>query len=85
MPMGGQYSRADSLRFCPGPEGRVRWTSVRVDCVAKPIEQPAYFAALHKSESGRFCSLIPGLGVKLFSDRPCRAHCSLRGRGEPSA
>jgi hypothetical protein len=31
---------------------------------------------------GRFCSLIPGLGVKLSNDRPCRAHCSLRGRGE---
>src|SRR3954453_794460 len=34
---------------------------------------------------GRFCSLIPGLGVKLSNDHPCRAHCSLRGRGEPSA
>ena len=33
---------------------------------------------------GRFCSLIPGLGVKL-SNHPCRAHCSLRGRGDPSA
>jgi hypothetical protein len=30
-------------------------------------------------------SLIPGLGVKLSNDRPCRAQCSLRGRGEPSA
>jgi hypothetical protein len=34
---------------------------------------------------GRFCSLIPGLGVKLSDDHPYRAHCSLRGRGEPSA
>jgi hypothetical protein len=34
---------------------------------------------------GRFCSLIPGLGVKLSAKHPCRAHCSLRGRGEPSA
>jgi hypothetical protein len=33
----------------------------------------------------RICSLIPGLGVKLSNARPCRAHCSLRGRGEPSA
>ena len=30
----------------------------------------------------RLCSLIPVLGVKLSSDRPCRAHCSLRGRGD---
>ena len=28
---------------------------------------------------------IPGLGVKFSNDHPCRAHCSLRGRGEPSA
>ena len=33
--------------------------------------------------SDRFSSLIPGLGVKLSNDRPCRAHCSLRGRGDP--
>jgi hypothetical protein len=33
----------------------------------------------------RYCSLIPGPGVKLSNDRPCRAHCSLRGRGKPSA
>jgi hypothetical protein len=26
-------------------------------------------------------SLIPGLGVKALHDRPCRAYCSLRGRG----
>jgi hypothetical protein len=38
-----------------------------------------------KSACGRYCSLIPGLGVKLSNDRPCRAHCSLRGRGRPSA
>jgi hypothetical protein len=37
------------------------------------------------SHVGRFCSLIPGLGVKLSNDHPCRAHCSLRGRGGPSA
>jgi transposase len=30
-------------------------------------------------------SLIPGLGVKLSNDHPCRAHCSLRDRGKPSA
>src|SRR4029079_434977 len=36
------------------------------------------------SESGRYCSLMPGLGVKLSNDHPCRAHCSLRGRGKPS-
>jgi putative transposase len=29
--------------------------------------------------------LLPGLGVKLSNDHPCRAHCSLRGRGKPSA
>jgi hypothetical protein len=57
MPIGAIFSEPihkhrRSLRFCPRPEGRVRWASVRVDCVAKPIEQPAYFAALHKSESG---------------------------------
>jgi len=33
----------------------------------------------------RICSLIPGLGVKALHDHPCRAHCSLRGRGVPSA
>ena len=37
------------------------------------------------TDSDRDCSLIPGLGVKLSNDRPCRVHCSLRGRGEPSA
>jgi len=37
------------------------------------------------SLAGRFCSLIPGLGVKLSNNHPCRAHCSLRGRGDPSA
>jgi hypothetical protein len=44
-------------------------------------------AAVAASEAAlcRFCSLIPGLGVKLSNDRPCRAHCSLRGRGKPSA
>ena len=26
-------------------------------------------------------SLFLGLGVKLSNDHPCRAHCSLRGRG----
>jgi hypothetical protein len=34
---------------------------------------------------GRSCSLIPGLGVNPSNDHPCRAHCSLRGRGGPSA
>jgi hypothetical protein len=34
---------------------------------------------------GRLCSLIPGLGVNPSNDHPCRAHCSLRGRGGPSA
>jgi hypothetical protein len=29
---------------------------------------------------GRFCSLIPGLGVKFSVIIPCRGHCSLRGR-----
>jgi len=43
------------------------------------------FACTRGSGNGRYCSLIPGLGVKLSNDRPCRAHCSLRGRGEPSA
>jgi hypothetical protein len=37
------------------------------------------------SAAGRFCSLIPGFGVKLSAINPCRAHCSLRGRGLPSA
>jgi hypothetical protein len=32
----------------------------------------------------RLCSLIPGFGVKLSAIIPCRAHCSLRGRGLPS-
>jgi hypothetical protein len=54
-----------SLWFCPGPEGRVRWTSVRVDCVAKSIEQPAYFAALHKSESGTFETCPPILRMSV--------------------
>ena len=31
------------------------------------------------------CSLIPGLGVKLFNDYPCRTYGSLRGWSEPSA
>jgi hypothetical protein len=30
-------------------------------------------------------SLIPGFGVKLSAINPCRAHCSLRGGGLPSA
>jgi hypothetical protein len=47
------------------------------------LDQGVTFRAI--SVYGRFCSLIPGLGVKLSNDRPCRAHCSLRGRGEPSA
>jgi hypothetical protein len=38
-----------------------------------------------KSALRRLCSLIPGLGVKLSNHHPCRAHCSLRGRGKPSA
>ena len=60
MPIGGQYSwsrytqHRRSLWFCPGPKGRVRWTSVRVDCVAKPIEPPAYFAALHNPKVALF-------------------------------
>jgi hypothetical protein len=33
----------------------------------------------------RFCSLIPVLAVKLSSDHPCGAHCSVGGRGKPSA
>ena len=32
------------------------------------------------SATGRLCSLIPGLGVKLSNDSPCRAHCSLERR-----
>jgi hypothetical protein len=31
----------------------------------------------------RYCSLIPGLGVKALRAHPCRAHCSLRGRVNP--
>ena len=38
-----------------------------------------------RSEKCRYSSLIPGLGVKLSNHHPCRAHCSLRGRGKPSA
>ena len=31
----------------------------------------------------RLCSLVPGLGLWLSNHHPCRAHCSLRGRGSP--
>jgi hypothetical protein len=34
---------------------------------------------------GRLCFLIPGPSVKALHDHPCRAHCSLRGKGVPSA
>ena len=43
------------------------------------------WAGLQHAALCRYCSLIPGLGVKLSNDHPCRAHCSLRGRGKPSA
>jgi transcriptional regulator GlxA family with amidase domain len=42
------------------------------------------FSALN----GRFASILfsnSGSGCQALHDRPCRAHCSLRGRGEPSA
>jgi hypothetical protein len=33
------------------------------------------------SEMCRYCSLIPGLGVKFSNDHPCRAHCNLSPSG----
>ena len=53
----------------------------------KPVRlsDTSVLAPIVFSNSGSGCSLIPGLGVKLSNDHPCRAHCSLRGRGKPSA
>ena len=50
-----------------------------------PANVKKVLANSEPSTHGRLCSLIPGLGVKLSNARLCRAHCSLRGRGEPSA
>jgi hypothetical protein len=56
-------------------------------CCMEIIQNAAEFDFFQPEMSvvGRYCSLIPGLGVKLSNDHPCRAHCSLRGRGDPSA
>ena len=54
------------------------------DATAREIDE-LVIAAVHESPHGRYCSLIPGLGVKLSNNHPCRADCSLCGRGDPSA
>src|SRR3979411_1935304 len=61
--------------------GRPFADTARADRRGDRIEMP--FAAAHESVVGRFCSLIPGLGVKLSNDHPCRPQCSLRGRARP--
>jgi hypothetical protein len=55
-------------------------------CQLGAVQSGLSDTSAHWSAFGRLCSLIPGFGVKLSTIILAgRAHCSLRGRGLPSA
>jgi len=81
-----QFSNTGAAGWVRKFQAMVNWRKWRFTspCPVYPRKQTP-IGRVGMSARCRYCSLIPGLGVKLSNDHPCRAHCSLRGRGKPSA